>query len=577
MCYTMLDNKEEMNKHMNEKHSPDSFYEKLVEDISGTCWICLKSFIPSGLDAHIKSEHNICKNNVDGEVESVIEDVLNKVIDLSDSESEEPSEVDEDDINIDFDYSVEKVSCKETYKGKKPLFVQYVKELKQLLSERGDVNAKTINKHIMVVKDAREVSYGMEFDIEISGARMKGLAKVQIWGPSTKKNSCTIIISKYHKSDPTFATKLSRKIIKPLLESYLKGNGWKDIITKSSKVNKDKVQCNSSKKFFGNQYLKTHMVKMHNHTCVACKDTFKSKENLNHHKSQAHSQVENKAQTKTVKEEVVIRNLRNSYTFKQCNIKFQTKMELFAHNEKTHIHDNWPDSGSKQDFSMVKTSSVSEPKKKKAAEEEVMMERSNNMDKKILDKRKKEELEEMLRYKEIQEQKRKEEVNSEIEKKRKKKEKEKYTKEIEQVNEETKLPPNVKELPPCVKSLYPDCVQFCVAGDGACCLNCLAAWILLDASLGPQLGRDLNTHLAEYREYYINKLSFPLTITIAGGEMKVFDVGEENDFFDMLVTSPEASFMWRGSADITGLTNFTKMKEENSYLQPSHQYGGGNS
>ena len=124
------------------------------------------------------------------------------------------------------------------------------------------------------------------------------------------------------------------------------------------------------------------------------------------------------------------------------------------------------------------------------------------------------------------------------------------------------LPSNVKDLPTCVSSLYPDSLQYCVPGDGACCLNCLAAWILLDVSRGPQLARDLNTHLAEYKQYYINKLSFPLTITIAGGERIVFVEGEENDFFDMLVSSPEACFMWRGSADVIGLTNFTNMKIE---------------
>ena len=157
---------------------------------------------------------------------NVIEDVLNKVIDLSDSESEEPSDIDEDEINIDFEYSVERVSSKETFKGKKPLFVQSVKALKHLLSEKGDVNAIIINNHKIVVKDTREISYGIDSDVEVSVGKMKGLATVKIWGPSssaTKKNQCTIIISKYSKSHPKFATKMSRKIIKPLLESFLKG------------------------------------------------------------------------------------------------------------------------------------------------------------------------------------------------------------------------------------------------------------------------------------------------------------------------------------------------------------------
>ena len=161
------------------------------------------------------------------------------------------------------------------------------------------------------------------------------------------------------------------------------------MITKSNKVNKDKVQCEICKKSFVNQYLKTHIVNVHNHTCDICKDTFKSKDKLKHHNVQAHSQVENKSHTKTVNENYVLGNMTNSFPCKQCNIKFQTKIDQLKHNEKAHIHDNWPDSGSKRDISMIKTSSVSEPKKKKAAEEDEMKERSENMDKKILDKRKK--------------------------------------------------------------------------------------------------------------------------------------------------------------------------------------------
>ena len=59
---------------------------------------------------------------------------------------------------------------------------------------------------------------------------------------------------------------------------------------------------------------------------------------------------------------------------------------------------------------MVRTSSVAEPKKKKIAEQEEMIERSNIMDKKVLDKRKKEEAEEILQLKEVEERNLKEEM-----------------------------------------------------------------------------------------------------------------------------------------------------------------------
>ena len=47
-------------------------------------------------------------------------------------------------------------------------------------------------------------------------------------------------------------------------------------------------------------------------------------------------------------------------------------MELSEHITKTNIHDNWPDSGSKRDVSLVKTSSMLKPKKKKAVHETEM-------------------------------------------------------------------------------------------------------------------------------------------------------------------------------------------------------------
>ena len=88
-------------------------------------------------------------------------------------------------------------------------------------------------------------------------------------------------------------------------------------------------------------------------------------------------------------------------------------------------------------------------------------------------------------------------------------------------------------------------------------MNCLAAWIYLDVKEGPALSRDLNTHMAEYRHYYIDKILFPLTITVAGGERLVFDIGEEETFFDTLVASPDVTYMWRGSADLIAVVNLT--------------------
>ena len=160
ICYTKFESKDQMNSHKNEKHSPDSFYEKLVEDISGHCQVCNKSFIPSEMEEHFKNVHKVDNGQGDIEVKDLIEDVLNNVIDLSDSDSdlegEGQTESEDDENNIFYEYSVEEVSLTETYKGKKTLFIQSFKSLKTLFSEKGDIKGKIINQHTMVVKDARK-------------------------------------------------------------------------------------------------------------------------------------------------------------------------------------------------------------------------------------------------------------------------------------------------------------------------------------------------------------------------------------------------------------------------------------
>ena len=87
---------------------------------------------------------------------------------------------------------------------------------------------------------------------------------------------------------------------------------------------------------------------------------------------------------------------------------------------------------------------------------------------------------------------------------------------------------DVKELPPSVKCLHPNCLEFVVPGNGACCLNCLAAFIYLNPEEGPALGRDLNTHMATYRSEYFKRLGFPRSVTVGNGNFLNFGEGEEN-------------------------------------------------
>ena len=57
LCVEKFSNAEEVSKHKQEQHSPDSFYEKLVDDMTGSCQICKKFFNIHEIEDHLKSEH----------------------------------------------------------------------------------------------------------------------------------------------------------------------------------------------------------------------------------------------------------------------------------------------------------------------------------------------------------------------------------------------------------------------------------------------------------------------------------------------------------------------------------------
>ena len=170
-----------------------------------------------------------------------------------------------------------------------------MKAIKQLIHEKGESNGKIINNHKVVVKDVREVSYEVEADIEISKGRTKGLAGIKIWGPSKSakgnKNKCTIIVTKYPHYDGKYVTLLSKKGVKPLLDLYLKGEGWKSIVTKIKNASKDRIQCTKCDKSFGKAYIKTHIAKMHDSSCNICDQKLEGVDALKIHKTETHSQA----------------------------------------------------------------------------------------------------------------------------------------------------------------------------------------------------------------------------------------------------------------------------------------------
>ena len=140
--------------------------------------------------------------------------------------------------------------------------------------------------------------------------------------------------------------------------------------------------------------------------------------------------------------------------------------------------------------------------------------------------------------------------------------KKKGTQNPEHKPEKKKSDPNLRELPENVKPLVEKgSMEYIVKGDGPCLLRTTAAHVVGDANEGPKLARDLNTHLADYRGVYEEKIAadFPLTVTVGvKGETKIFENATE--YFDWLQDSSKAAFMWRGCTDIIATCNMAHME-----------------
>ena len=97
-----------------------------------------------------------------------------------------------------------------SYKGKKRNFLNAVESLK-LLFKKGA--RKVVASNSFAVLDARKISHGMEYDVEVTKSKDRGQVNIKIYGPSTKKGH-SIIISKSKKHEPLYVKMFAVEVIK---------------------------------------------------------------------------------------------------------------------------------------------------------------------------------------------------------------------------------------------------------------------------------------------------------------------------------------------------------------------------
>ena len=86
-----------------------------------------------------------------------------------------------------------------------------------------------------MVLEERNIPHGVEFLIKIQDGR----AVVKFFGPNSKEEY-SLVVNKSKKNDVEFVEKLTKSVIKPLLDKHISGEGWKTLISKDKVPDDDK-------------------------------------------------------------------------------------------------------------------------------------------------------------------------------------------------------------------------------------------------------------------------------------------------------------------------------------------------
>ena len=129
----------------------------------------------------------------------------------------------------------------------------------------------------MRVMDSRNIPHGVEIDVELNKDKDRGISVLKIFGPNARKE-CTIVTNKCKKHEVKFVKILALEVIQPLLDKFISGEGWTNLLKKVNLTvtNKKVHPCkNCNKGFCTEKNLETHIQKFHtkvskNNKCEIC-------------------------------------------------------------------------------------------------------------------------------------------------------------------------------------------------------------------------------------------------------------------------------------------------------------------
>ena len=110
-----------------------------------------------------------------------------------------------------------------SFRGKQS-FLKVVEGFKTFL-RKGVENE--FNETIFKALDIRKQGDGLEIDTQITDKNERGIAVIKLYGPSKKKKENVVMVTKYKESDSKFVTKMTEKVIKPMIKKYAKSSRGK--------------------------------------------------------------------------------------------------------------------------------------------------------------------------------------------------------------------------------------------------------------------------------------------------------------------------------------------------------------
>ena len=158
-------------------------------------------------------------------------------------------------------------------------------------------NKRTSDNSDIRVIDASNIPNGIERLVEVVKNNEKGNVVVKFYGPN-KKRGCTVMVTKTKDHAVQFAFSLAQEVVKPLLDSFISGQGWTDLFkvplskTMQKAPGKTQICDKCDKRFASDKTLAIHVNSFHKnemkHACELCAFKANNESDLTSHKDEEH-------------------------------------------------------------------------------------------------------------------------------------------------------------------------------------------------------------------------------------------------------------------------------------------------